>query len=172
MPSRRKNPLSPDRARKKATKLISSRDKPRHLILDGYNCIHANPSLKKIILAHGTDGARDGLAEAVRILHDYEGWTLTIVFDGRGQATDIERPNKGINTFSYVYSPSGISADEVIEGLAAKIALRDDVVVGTADGAIRLTVQTLGARWIPPEEVWRWVKEAHESLGRALKNSH
>jgi predicted RNA-binding protein with PIN domain len=167
MPSRRRDSKAPRRS--SPPKVIPSRDKTRHLILDGYNCIHAHPKLKAQLAAHGTDAVRDALGELVRILHDYEGWQLTIVFDGTGSKIDIERPDKKDPNFSYLYSPSGISADEVIEGLAAKTAPRDDVLVCTADGAIRVSAQVSGARWIAPDELWRLVDQAQDSLTRALK---
>ena len=165
MPSRKRSSehKTPKKAPNRATL-------EKHLIVDGYNLIHADLELKKKLQRDGVDAVRDALGQKLSILHDYEGWRLTIVFDGRGQALTIERPSK-VPTFSFVYSPSGISADEVIEALVAKGAGRDDTLVCTSDSAIRIFIQANGARWLPSEELWRWLKDAEASLTRALKRS-
>jgi predicted RNA-binding protein with PIN domain len=170
MPSRKKTTgVASDATRRKLERPpLPSSQRPRHLIVDGYNLIHSHPELKKIIQAHGSDAARDALIKEIAILHDYEGWRMTVVFDGRGDAMGVEYPLKH-RTFGCVFSPTGISADEVIQGLVEKFSNRDDLVVATGDGGIRIFIQTNGARWLPDDELWRWVREASDSLGRALK---
>jgi len=141
----------------------------KHLIVDGYNLIHGDTELKKVLQTLGSDNAREALYQRISILHDYEGMNLTIVFDGRGSTLTIERPIPKLLSLSFVFSPSGVSADEVIEGLVRKSAKRDDVLVSTADSGIRVSIQASGARWIPNDELWRMVNDAEESMRRKLK---
>jgi predicted RNA-binding protein with PIN domain len=148
----------------------AAQKKTRHLIVDGYNLIHSRPELKKIIQAYGSDAARDALIKELSILHDYEGFRVTVVYDGRGEGMGVEYPLKH-RTFGCVFSPTGISADEVIQGLVEKFAERDELTVATCDGGIRIFIQANGAKWLADDELWRWVKEAGESLGRAIKRT-
>lgn len=141
--------------------------RPKHLIVDGYNLIHSEPRLKKHLKQFGSDGARDELLKAIGILHDYEGWRLTVVFDGTGAGMTVEYPMK-VRTLGCIFSPGGISADEVIQGLVEKFAARDDLIVATSDGGIRVFIQTQGARWMAPEELWRWVQTVEENVRRAI----
>ncbi len=147
----------------------AARKAPRqkHLLVDGYNLVHSHAELKKYIVHFGTEAAREEFYKAVSVLHDFDGWRLTIVWDGQGSAMSVEYPFK-VETFGGVFSPGGISADEVIQGLAESCAARDDLVVATSDGGIRVFIQANGARWLSPEEFWRWVDTANESVKRAI----
>jgi predicted RNA-binding protein with PIN domain len=170
MPPRARNlksRLKSKDSRESAPKIIPQNARPKHLIVDGYNLIHSRPEMKKILQTFGTDAARDEFVKAIAILHDYEGWRVTVVWDGRGEGMGVEYPLKH-KTFGCVFSPGGISADEVIQGLVENCASRDDVLVATSDGGIRVFIQANGARWMSQEEFWRWVKDAGESLGRAI----
>jgi len=170
MPSRRKDPAAQSKAQGRSSASPSPQKRVKHLIIDGYNLIHSHPVLKKIIQAHGSDAARDALIKEISILHDYEGWRVTVVFDGRGEGMGVEYPLKH-RTFGCVFSPTGISADEVIQSLVEKFATRDELAVATCDGGIRIFIQTQGAKWVPDDELWRWVVEAGHSLSRALKRT-
>jgi len=141
--------------------------RPKHLIVDGYNLIHSRPELKKGLQGFGTDFARAELIKAIAVLHDFDGWRITVVWDGRGEAMSVEHPFKA-ESFGCVFSPGGISADEVIQGLAQNCAARDDLVVATADSGIRVFIQAQGARWLSTGELWRWVDEANASVRRAI----
>lgn len=167
MPPRARNLKDADGRRRMPAKEIPQCLKPKHVIVDGYNLIHSRPELKKTLRQSGSDRARDELVEAIAILHDYEGWRLTVVFDGRGEGLSVEYPLKH-KTFGCVFSPGGISADEVIQGFVENRAVLDDLVVATSDGGIRVFIQTQGARWMSPEEFWRWVEEANNLMRRAL----
>jgi predicted RNA-binding protein with PIN domain len=163
MPSRRRTSAPP----RSSAKPLPTNLRPKHLIVDGYNLIHSQPELKKVMQRFGSDMARDELHKLVAILHDFDGWRMTVVFDGRGESMSVEYPLKH-RSYGTVFTPAGISADEVIEGLVANAAGRDDLVVATSDGGIRLFIQTQGARWLPAEELWRWVDEANDSMRRTL----
>ena len=170
MPSRARNKKTEKAkaaAHAKTLAIVPPSLRPKHLIVDGYNLIHSDPRLKKYLKDFGSDGARDELLKEISILHDYEGWRMTVVFDGRGAMMSVEYPSK-VKTLGCVFSPGGISADEVIQGLVEKCVARDDLIVATSDGGIRVFIQTQGARWMTPEELWHWVKEANENVRRAI----
>ena len=149
---------------------VPANARPKHLIVDGYNLIHSDPRLKKHLKEFGSDGVRDELVKALGVIHDYDGWRLTIVFDGTGGGMTVEYPMK-VKTLGCVFSPGGVSADEVIQGLVERFAARDDLIVATSDGGIRVFIQTQGARWMAPDELWRWVKTTEEHVRRAIGNA-
>ena len=127
----------------------------QHLLIDGYNLIHQWPKLR-LALRHGSDAARNRLAEVVRVIHDFDGVRTTIVFDGRGQEVGIERPG-GHLTFSFLFSPASMSADELIEQYINKASKPETVCVVTGDNMVRETAGALGAHTITPEDLENWV---------------
>ena len=142
-------------------------DEPRvefekHLLVDGYNIAHAWPELRRVLMTEGRDVARAKLVERVRVLHDFERMRVSVVFDGRGAEIAIERPTPHA-TFSILYTPGGMTADDLIEQLAVQAAKPADVFVATADQAERDTVEAHGAQVISPEQLAEWV----ERVGRA-----
>lgn len=170
MPSRSRNRKNEyENAKRNPKPLPPPSSRPKHLVVDGYNLIHSDPRLKKHLKEFGSDGVRDELLKSIGIIHDYDGWRLTVVFDGTGSAMSVEYPMK-VHTLACVFSPGGISADEVIQGLVEKCAPRDDLIVATSDGGIRVFIQTQGARWMPPDELWRWVATAQEHVRRAISS--
>lgn len=89
-----------------------------HILVDGWNVIHAEPTLKKLLLADARAAQRK-LAEMLEPIHDVYATRITIVYDGRGEDVSIERPNDAVITFSEVYTPSNMTADEFIERYCA-----------------------------------------------------
>ena len=138
----------------------------RHLLIDGYNVIHDWPHLRSLLPTR-PEAARDRLAEEVRILHDREGWRVTLVFDGKGEEITIERPG-GPPTFSLVFSPSGMSADDIIERLVAADPKSSRITVVTRDTAQRQTIEAFGAIGMSPSELRDWIRRAGAGLASAL----
>jgi predicted RNA-binding protein with PIN domain len=154
----------------------------RHLLVDAYNVIHAWPELRTALADHGPDAARALLATALRPIHDAEGWRVTIVFDGKGDAITVERPGTEL-TFSYVFGPSGLSADGVIEQLVANANLDPDldrrpgrgkkeepaeIVVATRDNLLGESARASGARLLTPELLRDWADRAASQQTRDL----
>lgn len=140
----------------------------RHLLIDGYNVIHDWPELHAELRGDGSV-ARSLLADAVRPLHDRERIRVTLVFDGRGADIEIERPG-GDNTFSFLFSPATMSADDVIERL---IGAADDpslYTVVTRDRAERETIEALGATGMSPRDLKQWIERTQALLARDLKS--
>ena len=131
----------------------------KHLLVDGYNIVHAWPDLRRVLTTEGRDVARGRLVERLRVLHDFERLRVSVVFDGRGADLAIERPTPHA-TFSVVYSPAGMTADDVIEQLAAQGVKAGPVIVASGDGAECSTVAGLGAEVVSPEQLAAWVAQA------------
>ncbi len=130
----------------------------RHLLVDGANILHAWPELRRL-LARDRGAARSQLVQALCAVHDAEGWRVTVVFDGRGPELQFEQPGVAA-TFAVIYTPSSLTADDVIEQLVAKSAKTLECVVATGDGDERRTVEALGATVCPPDQLREWCANA------------
>lgn len=141
-------------------------DYSRHLLIDAYNVIHRWPELRRA-LRSGSGLARDALAAAVQVLHDHERVRVTLVFDGQGTEIQVERPGEQL-TFSCVYSPATMSADDIIERLIGNAPDPENHVVVTQDLAERHTIEALGASALSPEDLRHWVNRAEQAVAREL----
>jgi uncharacterized protein len=130
----------------------------KHLLVDGANVLHAWPDLRALA-ARDKDAARAQLSQALRVLHDAEGWRVTLVFDGRGPELTVEQPG-GDATFAHVFTPSGMTADDAIEQLVGGAADPAACTVATADRAEQQTVAALGAAWCSPDDLHIWCDRA------------
>ena len=104
-------------------------------------------------------GARSKLVQLMSTIHDSGDVRLTIVFDGRGQDIVIDRPFEQ-STFSIVYTPSSLTADDVIEQLVANSSDAKECYVATDDRAERETVSSLGAATLRSEDLAAWLRRA------------
>jgi len=138
-----------------------------HLLLDGYNLIHGVPEWKAW-LGRFPDRARDALADWVRVIHDVDGIRTTLVFDGKGPDLTIERPFKD-ETFSYVFSASGTTADTVIERMVVNSSDARLVVVASDDRMLQQTALASGAQVRSKMELEGWVAGCERRLRNYLK---
>ena len=132
----------------------------KHLLIDGSNILHAWPEMRAL-LKRDRDAARASLSQRVRVLHDAEQLRVTIVFDGRGSDLVIERPSDH-PTFTHLYTPTGTTADDVIEQLVGNAENASTCVVATDDRADRQTVEALGAAGISSTDLAAWIVRAEE----------
>jgi len=111
-----------------------------HYLIDGYNLLHAHPTLS-IHLERDIDTARTQLV--AELAGFAQGGPRTIVvFDGAGNPASDGAPHH-IGALTVIFSAASTSADAVIEGLARRFRERGEtVVVVTSDAATRDTVQT------------------------------
>jgi predicted RNA-binding protein with PIN domain len=142
----------------------------KHLLVDGSNVMHAWPSLRAL-LKRDRDAARAALSKAVRVLHDVEQWRVTVVFDGRGADLTVEHP-AGAATFSHVFTPAGLTADDAIEQLVGQAASPSDVYVATDDRAERQTIEALGASPLSADELESRVRAADERQRARVAGLH
>lgn len=101
-----------------------------HIIIDGYNLLHALPEGRKRLRRAGTAVAADYLVGLARRLHDQTGHTVSVVFDGKGPTTELAYPSGG-NTFAVIHAAANEGADSVIERMA---------IAARTLGAARVTV--------------------------------
>lgn len=140
----------------------------RHLLVDGYNVLHQWPRGKAFLRRGQLAAARDYLAAEVRVLHDREGLRVTLVFDGKGEKVELERPYEDL-TFSFLYAPSGLSADAVIEQLVSGAGDPSQCLVITQDSLERETLQVAGATVMGPDDLAAWVRQAEGRLAGELQ---
>lgn len=133
---------------------------PSHVIIDGYNVIHQWPLLRRILKENGHEAACEQLAHSARILHDQNGAQVTLVFDGQGDKVQIVHPGKE-DTFSIVFSPTGVAADTLIENMVARTHKPKAVTVVTRDHMLAEVVGSLGAMVVSPEGFHEWIDAVH-----------
>ncbi|MFI3291563.1 MAG: NYN domain-containing protein [Opitutales bacterium] len=132
-----------------------------HLLIDGYNAIHANPKLKNILEEHSQEAATKALSDIVASIHDSENCRTTIVFDGKGDKLEVLR-RSNIQTFSEVYTPSDMTADDFIEQYCAQHT--KDCTVATADRLLDITAGFFGANIISPIALFEWAKQCSQKI--------
>jgi predicted RNA-binding protein with PIN domain len=130
----------------------------RHLIVDGANIMNAWPELRRLVVRDRA-AARTELTRRLIPIHDSGEARVTVVFDGRAEELVIERPFTE-TTFSVVYTPSSLTADDVIEQMVGNSADPSACVVATNDRAERETVSALKAASLRSDELAAWIDRA------------
>lgn len=143
----------------------------RHIIIDGWNAVRSNRSTERTFLEHGLDAAREVFWKLVEPLHDYAGSRVTIVYDGKGEEISIQRRN-GINTLSEVFTPSYMTADELIEQLCATSSNPSSITVVTRDNLLRLTSTTFGATALSPDKLFDSAGGCAKAMAESLHLSN
>jgi predicted RNA-binding protein with PIN domain len=140
----------------------------RHLIVDGANVLHAWAELRQLA-ERDRAAARSKLGQMLLPIHDVDEIRVTLVFDGRGEDIVIERPFNH-TTFSTVYTPSSLTADDVIEQMVANSTNPAECRVATNDNAVRETVEALGAVSLRSEDLAEWTKRAESRQVSTVQN--
>lgn len=124
---------------------------PELLVVDGYNIIHATPRYEKLVFDHSDDPYSNDVYDVARtaLIADVAAFAqgrydAVIVFDGAGNIS-ADRPNLPAAGIRIEFSPTGVSADTVVQRLCveAREAGRACSVV-TSDGTIQATVMGKG----------------------------
>ena len=127
----------------------------KHLLVDGSNLLHAWPELRALE-KRDRDAARSRLSERLRILHDFDDFRVTLVFDGKGSEIVVEHPS-GHETFTLIFTPSHLTGDDVIEHMVGQSSTPGQCWVATDDRAERHTVDAVGGTSVSAEELAEWV---------------
>jgi predicted RNA-binding protein with PIN domain len=115
----------------------------RHLIVDGYNVLHAGPAYEALA-SRDVDAARARLVEDVAALAAGEARAF-VVFDAAGNPEADGRPHH-VAGVAVIFSPAGRDADSVIEELAHRFRGQGhEVVVATSDAQTQWAVMGAGA---------------------------
>jgi predicted RNA-binding protein with PIN domain len=137
------------------------------LIVDGYNVIHAWPSLKRLLDGASLEAARDRLVERMSVLGMVSGAEVTVVFDSHQAAASSEDMVEGVRV---MFTRKGHSADHAIERLAYQASAAGDVItVATSDRFQRELVRGMGGAVISALELERQAAEAEAEMGRRVK---
>ncbi len=138
-----------------------------HLLVDGSNVLHAWPETAAL-LRRDKNAARARLIDVLASVHGTRECRITIVFDGSGSELAVERPIDDV-TFSVLTTPSGVTADEVIEQLVTQGKTPGDCTVVTADRAVRQSVEAAGGSSLPPADLAKWIERAGEQALRQAR---
>ena len=138
-----------------------------HLLIDGYNVLHAWPDLRQQ-MKHSVDGARSALIEAVRVIRSVEGIRITLVFDGKGDKPEVEYPGDD-RGFAVLFAPEGLSADALIEQLVRKSKNPGDCQVISHDNLVIESIRAAGSYGYTPDHLEDWVKRCHLRQSRTIR---
>lgn len=135
----------------------------KHLLIDAANVIHAWPELCAL-MKRDRDAARARLIQRAGAVHDAEERRVTVVIDGRGPEIVVEHPS-GQGTLAVIYTPSSMTADDVIEQMVGRSVDPSLCEVATGDQAERATIEASGAVWVPPADLLARIGRAEQRLG-------
>lgn len=139
------------------------------VIVDGYNVIHAWPSLKRLLSKASLEAARDELVERLSVLGMITGSEVTVFFDAH-HSTARSNSQEVVDGVRVVFTRKGHSADHAIERLAYQASqTRDLITVATSDRFQSDLVRGMGGAVISALELERRVISAEEELGRRVK---
>lgn len=150
--------------------MAKSQSIDRHLLIDGYNVIHAWPELKALFKKN-IEVARNALAKRVRVIHDMENLRVTVVFDSQEGDIEIERSTPEV-TFSLLYSSKDLTADSVIEALIENRKKGQAFTLASNDNLLKAAVIRLGAVTVTAEELMDWVIRCEERQSTKIKNNN
>ncbi len=138
------------------------------MIVDGYNVIHAWPSLKRLLNV-SLEAARDKLVERLSTYGLVTGEDVTVVFDAHHSASRANSEER-VEGVRVMFTRRGHSADHAIERIAYDATAAGDVItVATSDRFQRDLVSGMGGAVISAPELERRVIEAEDELGRRVK---
>lgn len=135
-----------------------------YLIVDGHSIVFAWPELRALH-ARRPAAARDALVKALTGYQDGSGVRVVLVFDGQGPKASEEA-----GAIQVFYSPSGKTADDLVERLVAKYGATHRLTVATSDRLEQQTAITFGAvSCVSAEGLRSLLDRAGRELGRRLK---
>jgi hypothetical protein len=139
------------------------------LIVDGYNVLHAWPSLKRLADTASLEAARDKLVERLAVLGMISGESVTVVFDAH-HSKAMANSEEMVDGVRVVFTRKGHSADHAIERLAYAANNAGDIItVATSDRFQRDLVRGMGGAVISALELERRVNDAEDEMTRRVK---
>ncbi|TME53564.1 MAG: NYN domain-containing protein [Chloroflexi bacterium] len=166
------SPLWPTSTRRwcpSACSTCGSSSRVERLIVDGYNVIHAWPSLKRLLSEASLEAARDKLVERVGVLGMISGESVTVVFDAH-HSYAMANSEETVEGVRVVFTRRGHSADHAIERIAYAASNTGDIItVATSDRFQRDLVRGMGGAVISALELERRVTEAESEMTRRVK---
>lgn len=152
----------------------NARGQKELLVVDGYNVIHADPRYERLIFDRSDypysrdvyDAARTSLIADVAAFAQGR-YEPVIVFDGAGNVNP-DRPNLPQAGVRIEFSPTGVSADTVIQRLCTDAREHGRACsVVTSDGTIQATVMGKGVTRISARMFAGEVKQVDADVAEA-----
>lgn len=165
------DPLEPPRG-------TSANGQKELLVVDGYNIIHATPKYERLMFDRSDEPYSHDVYDAARtaLIADVAAFAqgsyeAVIVFDGAGNVNP-DRPNLPQAGIRIEYSPTGISADTVIQQLCteARESGRACSVV-TSDGTIQATVMGKGVTRISARMLVEEIQQIDHEIERVQEEA-
>ncbi len=149
-------------------------DKPELLVVDGYNVIHCDPRYERLVYDRSDDPYSRDVHDAARtaLIADVAAFAqgryeAVIVFDGAGNVSDT-RPNLPRAGVDIRFSPTGISADTVVQQLCTEARAEGRACsVVTSDGTIQAVVMGKGVTRISSRMLVDEVKQIDRDVAEA-----
>ncbi len=136
----------------------------RYLLIDAYNVIYATSYLRKL-MQDNIDSARDKLAKFARDIHDAEAVRVALILDSKSDKLQVEYPYES-KRFEYIYAPSALTADGVIERIVRRVKQPELVSVVSNDNMVREATRSSGAMALRPEEFFDWSRASAVQLNQ------
>ena len=149
-------------------------DKPELLVVDGYNVIHCTPRYEKLVYDHSDDPYSNDVYDMARtaLIADVAAFAqgkyeAVIVFDGAGNVSD-SRPNLPKAGCKIVFSPTGVSADTVVQQLCTEARSEGRACsVVTSDSTIQAVVMGKGVNRISSRMLVDEIKQIDRDVAEA-----
>ncbi len=139
------------------------------LIVDGYNVVHAWPSLKRLVSNASLEAARDELVHRLSVMEMVTGESVTVIFDAH-HSSAVANSEETLEGVRVIFTRKGHSADHAIERLAYEARSAGDVItVATSDRFQRDLVRGMGGAVISSLELERRVIDAEQEMTRRVK---
>lgn len=139
------------------------------LIVDGYNVVHAWPSLKRLLTSASLEAAREKLVERLSVLGMISGEDVTVVFDAH-HSNAMSNSEETVDGVRIVFTRKGHSADHSIERLAYKASEAGEIItVATSDRFQRDLVRGMGGAVITALELEKRVEDAEKEMTRRVQ---
>ncbi|HHW43734.1 NYN domain-containing protein [Desulfofundulus thermobenzoicus] len=140
-----------------------------HLVVDGYNIIHAWPELEKLAES-SLEHARTRLVDILVNYAALSGERVVVVFDAHQVKNAVERAEM-VQGVQVIFTAEGETADSVIERLVGELARQGTVHVVTYDWAEQQTILGRGAYRLTPRELWQRVIRFEQEGRKHYQNS-
>jgi predicted RNA-binding protein with PIN domain len=139
------------------------------LIVDGYNVIHAWPSLKRLLTGASLEASRHKLVERLAVLGMVSGEEVTVVFDAH-HSKAMSNSEDMVDGVRVIFTRKGHSADHSIERIAYQASQTGDIItVATSDRFQRDLVRGMGGAVISALELERRVIDAEQEMTRRVQ---
>ena len=140
----------------------------RYLLIDAYNVIYATSDLRKLMQGN-IDSARDKLAKFAREIHDAEAVRVALILDSKSDKLQVEYPYES-KRFEFIYAPSALTADGVIERIVRRVKQPELVSVVSNDNMVREATRSSGALALRAEEFFDWSRASTVQLNQLAKS--